>query len=232
MKQQSFCLILFFLAVSTSSVWAFGPAAYAACVAAGMASCAAGATAGTAVTAGVGAGAAVAAFSACEQAVVAACIPMAACFGEDTQVYQQSNLVNISDLKPGDIVDCTSDGEQTMVVANVPLDGRFLFVHMEFADNRNLSVTEEHILITDEDNILAARDAKVGMKLFPGTEIKSITRSERTRKYVLITSSGTVMTEGKVVVSTVCEGSLPIPISFSESINKWRDDHKGIRLLL
>lgn len=237
-------LILLSVATCTSG---FGPASYAACVAAGMAACAAGATTGAAVTAGVGAGAAVAAFTACEQGVVAACVPLAACFSEDTEIYVSENkTAKISTLKRGDVVMTAStaaaDEElltmKTRVIANVLLNGKlpFSFVDITVQDGGDnhakttMSVTEDHVLITHNDRHIAARDVFVGLTLFPHQSVINVSRGQQAAKYVLITSYGSVLLRGDVVVSTVCEGSLTEEQNFSEAVVDWQKLHANVQM--
>lgn len=227
-----------------AAVIGFGPMSYAACVTAGMAACAAGATAGAAATAGVGAAVAVASFGVCEQAVIAACIPTAACFSENTRVYVSKNETEaITNLKKGDVV-MTRDilSRQlltTRVIANVAIRGDFSFVDVGLLRSNNkeaimssLSVTEDHVVITNEDRHLPARNITPGLMLFPDVQVASLTRSNQNVKHVLITSGGSVLIGGDVVVSTTCEGSLDVNSKFSEAVVKWQKVHSHHELLL
>jgi hypothetical protein len=121
-------------------------------------------------------------------------------------------------------------GLTTEVLINVAVNGTFNFVNVRVRNQTHtssISVTEEHIMILEDDHYTAARYLQINDTLVAGFKVVQLSYTTRDVKHVLVTSHGTVTTADGIVTSTVCEGSL-VGGRFSDAVEQWQHDHSGL----
>jgi len=141
------------------------------------------------------------------------------CFSNDTEIKVLLNdkIINkkIENIKENDLV-LTYDLEQneilTFVVKNEKSEGNFNFLLIE-AGNKTLKVTNNHIMIILENNLLKikkAEELKINESVLTDEgifKIEKISSFQLNSKYTLITEAGTILANG-IFVSIACENDL------------------------
>ena len=163
----------------------------------------------------------------CMVATAAGWVVPGVCFDEETMVMRinvdrTEELVRIADVRPGDYL-MTSDWKtgntyQTLVKSNMVHQGDQTFMRIQLSEDpasktsdQYLEVTENHVMMIREAELLETRQAKEIKKgdlmatIHGFKTVSSISKSIKTSRVQLETDSGTILANG-VLTTSYCEG--------------------------